>query len=159
MNEIINNCRGSCGEGLSVNMVIGDIALVLAEAINRENDAGGIPNGYRAILFHLAGNNGISQLELARLVGIKPPTVSVSLQKMEADGFVTRKTDSDDQRRTIVSLTEKGRETAMAMFAVFSKYDAMLDGALSEEETEQLRTLLLKVRERVVDKSSEKAST
>ena len=155
----MNKATNNCGKGLSVNTVIGDIALILAEAINRENNAGGIPNGYRAILFYLAQNNGISQLELARLVGIKPPTVSVSLQKMESDGFVTRKTDPDDQRRTIVYLTEKGNKAAMAMFAVFSKYDAMLDGVLTEEESELLRTLLLKVRERALEHDSDKTNT
>ena len=150
VNESKNNSIGVSPENcVSVNKLIGDIAILLAHAINRENDANGIAQGYRAILFCLADSEGITQYEISKRVGIKPPTTSVALSKMEAEGYVTRETSKDDLRKTIVRLTPKGRELADNMLAVFFDFDKVIAGTLTQKELGTLTELLKVVKERI----------
>lgn len=150
MNDI--NSRGFCdsyGGSASVNKLIGEIATLLANAINKENDAKGVAVGYRAILFCLAQNDGITQLEISKRVGIKPPTTSVALSKMEAEGYVTRRTAKDDLRKILVTLTPKGRDIVNGMLDVFFEFDKIIAKVLTAEELDTLKNLLTIVKKRV----------
>lgn len=147
--EINRNVHTTEEQTSSVNRLIGEIATMLANAINKENDANGVAAGYRAILFCLAGEDNISQLEISKRVGIKPPTTSVALTKMEAEGYVIRENTREDMRKMIVKLTEKGRETVDNMLAIFTEFDRMVASVLTKEELDTLKELLFIVKKRV----------
>lgn len=142
-------------EDMTIHMLIGEISKITKCALHKESEAVGLPQGYRAIIFHLAHNDGITQLELSRLTHLKPPTISVSLQKMESEGLVSRRADADDLRKTIVTLTEKGREIVSRIEDVFKSHDKAITDSLTPEETQTLKTLLIKVRESVLPESEE----
>ena len=133
----------------SVNILIGEIATLLANAVNKENDANGVAVGFRAILFCLAQKDGITQLEIARKVGIKPPTASVTLVKMETEGYITREAPKNDLRKIIVRLTDKGRETVNNMLEVFFECDRVIASVLTKNELSTLTDLLQRVKDRV----------
>ena len=136
-------------KGISVNKLIGEIALLLANAISRENDANGIAQGYRAILFNLAENDGVTQFEISKRVGVKPPTTSVALSKMESEGYIVRTVNKDDLRKSVVSLTPRGREVVDNMLAVFTDCDKAIASVLTEDELQTLADLLTVVKERI----------
>lgn len=58
----------------------------------------------------LHGCDGCSQKEMAEFLEIKPPTVNVSIQRLEKSEIVYRRRDEEDQRIMRVFLTEKGKE-------------------------------------------------
>ena len=64
----------------------------------------------RSLIMVVGFNEGSTQLELAHLSHLKPPTVCIAMQKMEDLGYVIRKTDEKDMRQVRIYLTEKGRE-------------------------------------------------
>lgn len=154
-NENERSYTESYGNDTSVNKLIGEIAVILANSINKENDANGVAQGYRAILFSLAESDGITQYEISKRVGIKPPTTSVALGKMESEGYVERQTSKDDLRKTIVTLTPKGREVVDNMLAVFTDCDRVIAKVLTEDELATLKNLLTIVKERVYKKKEE----
>ena len=96
--------------GLTVMMVINELSKLFHDRVRTECDKNGIPSGYRHVLFYLAREDGISQLELVKRTHLKAPTISVSLQKMESEGLVIRKPDDNDQRMIRLYLTEKGKK-------------------------------------------------
>ena len=57
----------------------------------------------------LAGGDGITQKELARLTSSDPNTMSEMLGRLERRGLVARERHADDGRALRVSLTEAGR--------------------------------------------------
>lgn len=71
----------------------------------------GIYPGQIPVLGLVAKKDGLSQRELAKILNIKPPTVNVSVQRLEKAGFLYKKPDEKDQRVTRIYLTEKGKET------------------------------------------------
>ena len=133
-------------EDMTVHMLIGEISKVTKCALNRESEAAGLSNSYRAIIFHLSHNDGLTQLELSRLTHLKPPTISVTLQKMENEGIVSRKSDSEDLRKTIVTLTEKGLGIVSRIEEVFKTQEKAITDSLTKAEAETLKKLLIKVR-------------
>ncbi len=56
----------------------------------------------------LGHHDGVTQRDLAELLEVSRPTVTVMLQKMEKAGLVERRVDTDDQRYTRIYLTEDG---------------------------------------------------
>ncbi|HEU5159971.1 MAG TPA: MarR family transcriptional regulator [Streptosporangiaceae bacterium] len=62
------------------------------------------------VLFALAIGGPASVGELAERMGLSPATVSQLVNELERGGFVDRREDARDRRRTIVSLAERHRE-------------------------------------------------
>ena len=102
--------------------------------------------GAHLVLSRLAVCDGITQLELVRATHLRPPTVSVILQKMEAEGIVERKCDEHDRRAVRVTLTEAGRALDRKNIETIRAIDAVALAGLSEDEIEILMTLLPKIR-------------
>ena len=102
----------------------------------------GIYPGQIPVLGLVAKKDGLSQRELAKILNIKPPTVNVSVQRLEKAGFLYKKPDEKDQRVTRIYLTEKGKETkAKALERIHKNEAEMLEG-FSEAEQCLLRRFL-----------------
>ena len=69
----------------------------------------GVQHGQMPIIMIVYGHNGCSQKEIAEQMGVTPPTVNVSIQRLEKADIVCRKRDEKDQRIMRVYLTENGR--------------------------------------------------
>lgn len=70
---------------------------------------------------------------------------------MEEDGYVLRRDDAKDRRQTRVYITEKGREFDNKVRRVFEFQERAIVEALSPEEQDTLKTLLLRVRQAVIN--------
>ena len=109
----------------------------------------GIYPGQLPVLGMVARFDGLSQKEIAEKLNIKPPTVNVSVQRLEKAGFVYRRPDEKDQRVTRIFLTEKGKESrtrGLEMIRINEKI--MLDG-FSEAEICLLRRFLAQITENI----------
>ncbi len=133
-------------------MRINDISRLHRDHVRREGDEDGMPNSYRLILFHLAHlDPGVTQLTLVKAANLKPPTVSVTLQKMESEGLVIRKSNEHDLRQTLVYLSDKGRAINERIHNSFASGDSIAMEGLSEEERATLCKLLDKVADNLMN--------
>lgn len=108
----------------------------------------------RSILRELSIKDGVYQLDLAESTHLKPPTVSVTLGKLEANGVIFRTVDPMDLRATKVYLTDKGRAINNELRDRLHAADAAALEGLSEEETATLLSLLERVKDNLA-KSNE----
>jgi MarR family transcriptional regulator for hemolysin len=68
----------------------------------------GITFGQWKIIITLVNNDdGLTQKEIADKLGLEGPTLIPIIDKLEKDGFVTRKVDKNDRRNNRIFLTEK----------------------------------------------------
>ncbi len=133
-------------ESYNAMMRIHDAAKLYRDRMRTMSDQDGLPSGYRHLIFHLARMNpGVTQRELVNATHLKPPTVSVTLQKMERDGLVTRKNNDDDHRETFVYLTDKGKSIDEKIKRIHEESDTVALGGLTEKEINDLSNLLNKV--------------
>ena len=102
----------------------------------------GIYPGQIPVLGLLAYKDGLSQREIAEHLRIKPPTVNVTVQRLEKAGFLFRKADEKDQRVSRIYLTEKGKQAKeRGMKRVEENEKILLDG-FSDAELCFLRRFL-----------------
>jgi DNA-binding MarR family transcriptional regulator len=97
------------------------------------------------VIAMVAMQEGISQKDLAFLLGIRPQTLGEMLQKLEEHGLIERQKSEEDGRVIEVRLTEQGRELAAEIAERRKLVAADLFAVLSEEEKEQLASILDKL--------------
>lgn len=133
-------------------MRIHDAAKLYRDRMRRYSESDGIPSSYRTLLFNLSRMApGITQLDLVKATHLKPPTISVTLQKMERDGYVVRRSNDNDLRETLVYLTEKGKSLNAKIKAMHDDGDTVALKGLSSEETDILSELLNRVIDNLLD--------
>ena len=131
-------------------MLINDISRMMRWKLHSKDDERSeIFKSSRVMLMHLAMEDGRTQLDLVHATRLKAPTVSVTLQRMERDGLVTRTSDPNDMRRTIVRLTDKGRKLEQENLGRAISAENELISILSEEEKAELTTILKKLRDKL----------
>lgn len=132
-------------------MLVNEIARLFGARM-RMHDLEGVmtQDSARLIMRVLSHGDGCSQLELVRLTHLKPPTVSVTLRRMEDEGLVRREQNENDLRAVRVFLTEEGKRHNQEVRQRLSKMDAELMAGFSEEETEQLRQMLVRMRDNIL---------
>ncbi len=139
-------------ENYNAMMRINDISKLHHDIVRKNAEDDGMPSSYRLLLYHLSKlEPGVTQLTLVKAANLKPPTVSVTLQKMEADGLVIRKSNEHDLRQTLVYLSDKGREVNEKIRASFVSGDAVAIGGLTVDENKQLCQLLDKIADSLIE--------
>lgn len=72
--------------------------------------------------------------ELAAMALMKQPRLTKVLDRMEADGLVERGGTADDRRRTLIHLTDKGRNLAKPVLRAAKTHETELLNRFTEEE-------------------------
>src|SRR6266536_2658823 len=83
-------------------------AKVLSRAFDDALAAGGGSLPMWLVLVSVMGQAHETQRDLAAAVGVEGPTLTHHLNRMEADGLVTRRRDPDNRRVHQVELTADG---------------------------------------------------
>lgn len=129
-----------------------EISRLFRAKMRESDDSEGVMSqpGAHLVLSRLAVCDGITQRELVRATHLRPPTVSVILQKMEGEGLVERKCDEHDRRAVRVTLTEAGRALDRKNIETIRGIDKVALGELTEEEIATLMVLLPKIRDQLL---------
>jgi MarR family transcriptional regulator for hemolysin len=90
------------------------------------------------VLLNLTIRTVASQRELARAVGVSPPTLTHHLNAMEAGGLVARRRDPADRRNHLIELTESGRQAFARLRTAAAAFDAQLRAGFTPEKLDAL---------------------
>ena len=96
----------------------------------------GVHPGQLPFINIISHREGISQRELAERLHVKPPTVAVTVKRLEKAKVIYRKPDPNDMRISRIYLTEKGIEVAEQIEVVVKANEKALTAGFSEEELE-----------------------
>jgi MarR family transcriptional regulator, transcriptional regulator for hemolysin len=110
-----------------------------------------------AVLIRLARHEGVKQAVLADSLAIRPITLVRLLDRLEADGFVTRLPAPDDRRAHLLVLTAKARPIIEYAYDLIRKTHDDLQLGISKAEASQLCTLLRRIRSNLTDRLDETA--
>ncbi len=113
----------------------------------RKNFGGLDPRqGQGRILSALRRMQSISQKELGFILDIRPQSLGELLQKLEANGYITRHRSPTDKRALIVELTAKGENFQLQR----PDYDALFVD-LSDTEKQIISRAMEKIASRLAD--------
>ena len=101
------------------------------------------------ILAVLYKENGCSQKELAARLGVKPPTVTVSIQRLEKSGLLIRKQDEKDQRVSRIFLSEEGRAIIKEGMQMAREGEKQILAGFSESELCLMRRFCMQIKENI----------
>jgi DNA-binding MarR family transcriptional regulator len=104
-----------------------------------------------AVLIVIDDAPPLSQLELARRMGVDRTTMVALIDELEAKALVARHPDPHDRRKNVIALTDAGRTTLReARTAHDHAEERFLDG-LSEQDSAHLKRILRAVIEPVAN--------
>ena len=111
----------------------------------RKNYGGIDPrHGQGRILTALGRVNSVTQKELGFILSMRPQSLGELLQKLEANGYISRRRSPKDKRSLIIELTEKGEQ-----FQQSRPYYEALFSKMSETERKNLRRSLKKISKKL----------
>ncbi len=97
------------------------------------------------ILQALWKQNALTCNELATVTGLAPNTVTSLVGKLENQGMVTRESATDDRRKVIVSVTNRGREAKKDYDRVLEKIIGIGFADFTADEYEQFQGFLERI--------------
>ncbi len=106
----------------------------------------GLYRGQNFVLKALSEREGLAQSELAEKLLVKPPTISNSLERMEAAGWIVRRPDPDDRRISRVYLTEAGRTLQDSASSLWRQLEEQTFADLTSDQRNSLWQMLLQIR-------------
>ena len=102
----------------------------------------GLYAGQDAVMLQLASEDGLSPSVLAQRLGVRPPTITKTIARMQSQGFVVKKLSDTDQRQSHIFLTPPGREALKAIEKAIRRTDKdMLKGLDKKERKAFLKML------------------
>jgi DNA-binding MarR family transcriptional regulator len=105
----------------------------------------GVSSGQWRFLRVLWREDGLTQRELSRRVGMREPTTVIALKSLERSGFVIREKSLEDRRKVHVFLTPQAKALQPVLLPAVAEVNAIALAGLSKSETAVLRKALTQV--------------
>jgi len=86
----------------------------------------------------IAANPGCSQSDIARNIGTDKSIVVAIVDDLEKNGLAERRRSTEDRRRNILTLTDKGSELMLELDSMGRTVEQPIRDALSPREVQQL---------------------
>nr|WP_317283976.1 MarR family transcriptional regulator [uncultured Sellimonas sp.] len=110
-----------------------------------------LKTGQAGCLFILKKYGKLPQKEIARILGVKPPSMTMLLRKLEEKHLVIRRQDEEDQRIFRIELSEEGESYIKKIKETMDNLDAVMFKGILPEEKMFFRRMLLQVRENLME--------
>jgi len=97
------------------------------------------------IVFSLWKNDNVPITELARKTALGKTTLTSMLTRLEQSGYIVRKVDVNDRRKTLVALSEKIKAIEDRHAAVSKEMTRLFYEGLSEEQIDEFEDVLRQI--------------
>lgn len=128
------------GAGLAAAVV--NAARSMRTVLSRNLLATGLYAGQDGVILALSEDGGLTAGALATRLGVKAPTMTRTIGRLEAQGFVARQPDETDGRLTVVHLTEAGKASVEHITEASRLSEQQAAEGLSEKDVRNLLKLL-----------------
>lgn len=125
-----------------VSGAIVQAARSIRTVLSRNLLSSGLYAGQDGVMLALAEAGGMTAGALAARLGVKAPTMTRTIGRLEAQGFVERRPDTTDGRLTVVDLTRAGSDSLEKIAQACDLSERQALEGLSEKEVRTLLKLL-----------------
>lgn len=151
MSDAVKEKQVKMSLGEDNNPIYQDIArfrAILFDSILKPHDMT-MSQGW--VLVHLVRENGLRQSELAERLEVATVTTSKLIDRLEARGYVERRTDPDDRRSNRVFATDQAKQIVKIMTRTINEVDDIANQGIDPVELEQTRKVLSRMRRNLRD--------
>ena len=110
----------------------------------------GLYAGQDAVILALDDNDGLPLSAIAEQLGVRAPTMTKTINRLAAQGFVEKRESSSDARLSQVYLTDAGRDAVSAVRKAIRRSRKQAVDKMSDKEVKVLNKLLRKVERNIV---------
>lgn len=130
---------------------IGEVGRLWRDRLNQRLKPLGLSQAkWRALLYISRVAGGMTQSELAKMLGIEAPTCTRLVKQLEQSEWLTRYSPLEDGRRKVMQVTTKAREIIIQIDEEVRQLRAETLSKLSDEQASAGLAALAKVRELLV---------
>jgi MarR family transcriptional regulator, transcriptional regulator for hemolysin len=135
----------------SIGFIINRTAKAFVKALDSElRHKTGVTFGQWKVIVILVNQNGLTQREIADRLGLEGPTLIPIIDKMEKEGLVIRKVDSDDRRNNRIYRTGKSDELWEKMLKCALKIRQISVKDIPEQNINIMRNVLEKIFQNLI---------
>ena len=102
-------------------------------------------SGQDAVLIAIGEDDGISLRDLAEQLSVRPPTITKTVNRLAAQGLVTKQLSTHDGRRSHAHLTEAGLAIVDGVLASRKTVERSALKGFSDKERKALRKMLVRM--------------
>ncbi|HTV68403.1 MAG TPA: MarR family transcriptional regulator [Rhizobiaceae bacterium] len=113
--------------------------------------AHGFYAGQDQIMLALDDEDGQTPGKLAGKLGVRPPTITKTINRLQAQGFVEKRASEDDGRQAHIYLTVTGRDAIKAIEKSVRKAEKQALRGFDKKEQKALSKLLSRVEANLSD--------
>ena len=117
----------------------------IARALERRTQPFGVTGGQWRFLRVLWIEDGLTQIELSRRVGMREPSTVAAVNGLERAGLVLRRKSLTDRRKVHVYLTARARRLREKLVPFIAEVNAIGLQGLTAKEAKAMRQSLVKV--------------
>jgi MarR family transcriptional regulator for hemolysin len=125
-----------------IGLLVSRTAKALSRAFDDALVAAGGSTSTWLVLLGLKAAEHRTQAELAEAVGVRQPTLTHHLDRLERQGLVERQPEPGNRRVQRVALTEAGEQLFLRLRRAAGSFEGRLRAGLGEAEVTELRRLL-----------------
>lgn len=118
------------------------IARVSRAAMATELAGTGLYPGQEGVLEVLANDGPTSPSDIAARLGVRPPTITKTLTRLEAQQFIERMKSDTDGREVVVVLTPKGEKIVKVIKKALKRAEKKVLSGLKKKDRKQLLAIL-----------------
>lgn len=107
--------------------------------------AHGFYAGQDQIMMALAAEDGQTPGQLATRLGVRPPTITKTINRLQAQGFLAKRASDNDGRQAHIYLTEPGAEAIREIEKAVRKAEKQALKGLDKKELKVLSKMLSRI--------------
>jgi DNA-binding MarR family transcriptional regulator len=120
--------------------------------------AHGLYAGQDQIMLALWRQDGQTPGQLALALGVRPPTITKTINRLQGQGFLDKRASEQDARQAHVFLTESGKGAIRAIEKSLRKTEKIALKGLDKKEQKALGRLLARIEANLGDAASDDAA-
>jgi MarR family transcriptional regulator for hemolysin len=126
-----------------------------SRAVERRTLRSGVTGGQWRFLRQLWLEDGLTQRELSRRIGMREPTTVTAVNSLVRSGFVERVPSVTDRRKIHIHLTERARELQVELLPVIAEVNSLAMRGIEPEELAVFRKVLVQINENLAEEADE----
>jgi MarR family transcriptional regulator for hemolysin len=135
----------------NIGFLVNDISRLMSTEYNKIMKPLGLTRAQWRVVVHLHRKDGLTQSQLAELLGAGKVSVGGLIDRLEHSGWIERRDDPQDRRSNRVFLTEKGRAIEKEMEKTGRELTSQTLRNLGSDERAQLVDLLIAVKNNLLE--------
>lgn len=140
-------------EERDIGFLFKQINMMIKKGIDKDLMEYDLTTSQSRVLFfvHFRGEDKTSMKDIEEHMKVTHPTVIGIVKRLEEKGFVATSSDPEDRRVKLVTITQKTTKMIKKLDQGKRKMDERLLKGFTEQETKELRRMLSKIEENLIE--------